>query len=94
MQTVSFELEYDAYADIVVQKNIPVRLTILADEKKITGCNSEVVSVDFGFDAVIVPGETVIEFLPDREGDFVYTCWMNMIRNHIRVVDDLSRQSG
>ena len=94
VQTVSFELEYDAYADIVVQKNIPVRLTILADEKKITGCNSEVVSVDFGFDTVIKPGETVIEFLPDREGDYVYTCWMYMIRNHIWVVDDLSRLGG
>ena len=89
VQEVSFELEYDAYADIVVQKDIPVRLTIRADEQKITGCNSEVISNDFGFDTVLKPGENVIEFLPVKEGDYVYTCWMNMIKNHIKVVEDL-----
>ena len=89
VQTVSFELEYDAYADILVQKDIPVRMTIHAEKEKLTGCNQEVVSSDFGFDVVLQPGDNVIEFVPEAEGDYLYTCWMDMIRNHIRVVEDL-----
>ena len=89
LQTVSFDLEYDAYADIIVQKNIPVRITIRADQAKITGCNNEVISNDFGFDVVLQPGDNVIEFVPEKEGEYLYTCWMDMIRNHIRVVDHI-----
>ena len=88
VQTVSFDLEYDAYADIIVRKNIPARIVITADKDKITGCNNEVISSDFGFDVVLQPGENVIEFLPTQEGDYLYTCWMNMIRNHIIVVEN------
>lgn len=93
VQTVSFDLEYDAYADIIVQKDIPVRMVITADKDKITGCNNEVISSDFGFDVVLQPGENVIEFLPTQEGDYLYTCWMNMIRNHIIVVEDTGGNS-
>lgn len=89
LQTVSFDLEYDAYADIIVQKNIPVRMTIRAEQVKITGCNNEVISNDFGFDVALQPGDNVIEFVPEQEGEYLYTCWMDMIRNHIRVVDHI-----
>lgn len=88
VQTVEFDLEFDSYADIVVQKDIPVRITVHADAGKITGCNNEVVSRDFGFDVPIRPGDNIIEFTPSDEGDFTYTCWMNMIKNHIKVIDD------
>ena len=88
LQTVDFDLDFDAYADIVVQKGVPVRMTIHADKEKITGCNNEVVSADFGFDVQLSPGGNVVEFTPDAEGEFTYTCWMNMIRNHIRVIDN------
>ncbi len=93
VQTVSFDLEYDAYADIIVQKDIPVRIVITANKDKITGCNNEVISSDFGFDVVLQPGENVIVFLPTQEGDYLYTCWMNMIRNHIIVVEDTGGNS-
>lgn len=93
VQTLSFDLEYDAYADIIVQKDIPVRIVITADKDKITGCNNEVISSDFGFDVVLQPGENVIEFLPTQEGDYLYTCWMNMIRNRIIVVEDTGGNS-
>ncbi|MBQ7500141.1 MAG: sulfite exporter TauE/SafE family protein, partial [Clostridia bacterium] len=77
IQTVSFDLDYDSYANITVRKNIPVRITIHADESKITGCNNEVVSSDLGFDVVLKPGDNIIEFLPEKEGEYIYTCWMN-----------------
>ena len=88
VQRVEFDLEFDAFADVVVQKGVPVRMTIHADEGKITGCNNEVVSADFGFDVPLVPGNNVVEFTPTETGEYTYTCWMNMIRNHIRVIDD------
>ena len=88
VQTVEFDLDFDSYADVVVQKGIPVKITVHANEEKITGCNNEIVSRDFGFDVPLTAGDNVIEFTPTEEGDFVYTCWMNMITNHIKVIDD------
>lgn len=88
IQTVEFELDFDSYADIIIQKDIPARITVHADEGKITGCNNEIISREFGFDIPIVPGDNIIEFTPNDEGEFTYTCWMNMIRNHIKVIDD------
>lgn len=88
VQTAAFELDFDSYADIVVQKGIPVQITVHAEAGKITGCNNEIVSRDFGFDVKLVPGDNIIEFTPEEEGDFLYSCWMNMITNHIKVVDD------
>ena len=32
----------------------------------------------------------IIEFTPEETGEYIYTCWMNMIRNHIQVIDDES----
>lgn len=88
VQTVSFELDFDSYADVIVQKGVPVRITVHAEAGNITGCNNEIVSRDFGFDVKLLPGDNIIEFTPQEEGDFVYSCWMNMITNHIRVIDD------
>ena len=87
VQTVRFELDFDAYADISVERGIPVQMIIHAEENKLTGCNNEVVSVDFGFDMTLRPGDNIIEFTPTETGEYVYTCWMNMIRAHIRVTD-------
>lgn len=89
IQTVELELDFDSYGDVIVQKGIPVKITIHAEEGKITGCNNEIVSVDFGFDVPIKPGENIIEFTPQKEGEYTFTCWMNMIKNRIKVIDDI-----
>ena len=89
IQTVEFDLNYDSYEDIVVQKGIPVKIIVHADKEKITGCNNEIVSRDLGFDVPLKAGDNVIEFTPTKQGDYLYTCWMNMISNHIKVVDDM-----
>ena len=88
-QTVHTELDYDSFGDIVVQVGIPVRLTIYAAEDKITGCNNEAVCEEFGFDVNIKAGENTVEFTPEKEGEYTYTCWMNMITNRIKVIDDI-----
>lgn len=88
VQTVELELDYDSFGDIIVQKGVPVRVILHADKGKITGCNNETVSQDFGFDVKISPGDNVIEFTPSETGDYTFTCWMSMIRNRIKVIDD------
>ena len=88
VQTVELELDYDSFGDMIVQKGVPVRVVLHADVGKITGCNNETVSSDFGFDVKISPGDNIIEFTPSEEGDYTFTCWMNMIRNRIKVIDD------
>ena len=86
-QEVEFDLEYNDYEDVVVQKGIPVKMIIHVDKKYLTGCNSELEIKDFHIKKQLVVGDNVIEFTPEKEGTYVYTCWMNMIKNTIKVRD-------
>ena len=93
-QIVKFDLEYNDYEDIIVQKDIPVKLIINVDKKYLTGCNSKLEFKDFDIKMDLEVGENIIEFIPTREGTYTYTCWMNMIKNNIRVVDDIDYFNG
>lgn len=42
----------------------------------------------FGIKEKLEVRDNVIEFTPTKVGVFTYTCWMNMIKNNIKVVDD------
>ena len=35
-------------------------------------------------------GTNEIEFTPQEEGEYIYSCWMNMIKNTIKVIDDIN----
>ena len=87
-QEIKFNLEYNDYEDIIVQKDIPVRMIIHVDKKYLTGCNSKVELKDFNIEKELVEGDNIIEFTPTKEGTYTYTCWMDMIKNNIRVIDD------
>lgn len=87
-QQVEFDLNYGSYADIVVQKGVPVRMVIHADSSRLTGCNNAIKSGQLGFSSDLHAGENVILFTPDEEGSYPYACWMDMIRNTIFVIDD------
>ncbi len=89
-QEVDLELGYGSYGDFVVLEGVPVRLNIHAEADHITGCNNAVVLRDFGTGVTIQPGDIIIEFTPEEAGEYTYTCWMNMIRKHIQVIDDTS----
>lgn len=87
-QTVEFDLDYDNYEDIILQKDIPVKMIIHVSQNKLTGCNNEIIIKDFGIKQTLEVGDNVIEFLPTKVGTYTYTCWMNMIKNNIKVIDD------
>ncbi len=87
-QYIEFDLDYGNYQDIIVQKDVPVKLIINVDKKFLTGCNNEIIMKDFNIDKKLEIGTNEIEFTPQKEGEYIYSCWMNMIKNKIKVIDN------
>ncbi|NJD03719.1 MAG: heavy metal transporter [Ruminiclostridium sp.] len=93
VQVVSTQLESGRYSPIIVQKGIPVIWTISADGKNLNGCNNPVTIPKYSIQKKMVPGDNIIKFTPEEEGNITYTCWMGMISSNIRVVSDISKVS-
>ncbi|MFV0250145.1 MAG: sulfite exporter TauE/SafE family protein [Bacilli bacterium] len=87
-QVVEFNLSYSGYKDIVVQKGISVKMIINATSSTLSGCNNGILINEFGITKKLKIGENIIIFTPEKVGTFTYTCWMGMIKNTIKVVDD------
>ena len=87
-QVVRFSLDYNNYQDIQVKKGTMVKMIIDVSEKYLNGCNERLEIKAFGVEATLQVGENVIEFTPDKTGAFTFNCWMNMITNNIKVVDN------
>ena len=69
---------------IVVQHGKPVRLNFRREET--AACSEMVVFGDFGKSAKLPTGETVpVEFLPDKPGEYEFTCQMGMLRGKLVV---------
>lgn len=69
---------------IVVRKGMPVRLNFYRDET--ASCSEQVIFGDFGIARDLPPFKTTpIEFTPDKEGEFTFTCGMNMLRGKLIV---------
>lgn len=86
-QLIKSRLEINKYPDITVKKGIPVRWEIQADKNSLTGCNYRMILRDFKLGVEMGYGTNVIEFTPEKTGDFKYTCWMGMINGKIKVVE-------
>ncbi len=87
-QYIEFDIDYGNYQDIIVQKDVPVKIIINVDKKYLTGCNNEIIMKDFKIDQKLDIGTNEIEFTPREEGEYIYSCWMNMIKNKIKVIDN------
>lgn len=95
VQVVSTRLEPGRYQPIVVQKGVPVKWNIIAADEDLNGCNDAITAREFWIeDRKLTVGDNFIEFTPEREGNFVYTCWMGMISSSIKVVSDINEVSG
>jgi plastocyanin domain-containing protein len=69
---------------IVVKKGSPVRLNFYRDET--SSCSEQVVFGDFGIVRQLPAYKTTaIEFTPDKTGEFMFTCGMNMLRGKLIV---------
>ena len=95
VQVVTTKLESGSYTPIIVQKGVPVKWTISATESDLNGCNNSINVPEYGIENnKLAPGDNIIEFTPDKEGNFIYTCWMGMISSNIKVVSDISNVSS
>ncbi|HEY8560376.1 MAG TPA: cupredoxin domain-containing protein [Pyrinomonadaceae bacterium] len=69
---------------IVVKKGAPVRLNFYRDET--SSCSERVVFGDFGIAKELPAFKTTpIEFTPEKPGEFVFACGMNMLRGKLIV---------
>lgn len=89
IQVVKIDLDYDNYEDIIVQKDIKVKLIIHVSKNKLTGCNNEIIIDKYNIKQKLTEGDNIIYFTPKEEGNILYTCWMNMIKNNIKVIDNI-----
>jgi sulfite exporter TauE/SafE/copper chaperone CopZ len=90
IQTVTSGITSGSYDPIVVQKGIPVKWTIQAEQGDINGCNNSIVIRKYNIQKQLSVGDNVIEFTPTESGTVSFSCWMGMIRSKITVVDDLN----
>jgi plastocyanin domain-containing protein len=69
---------------IVVKQGKPVRLDFYRDET--ASCSKQVIFGDFGI-VKDLPAfkSTAIQFTPDKAGEFIFTCGMNMMRGKLIV---------
>ena len=69
---------------VVVRKGRPVRIDFYRDETD--SCTDRVLFGDFGIARALPAFKTTsIELLPDKVGEFTFTCGMNMVRGKLIV---------
>lgn len=90
MQTIVTTQDSYNYANIVVQKDLPVEWVIDAGDDITRSCISYVVFPSIGIQGQIKPGENLISFVPTETGSYEYYCAMQMYYGTITVVDDIS----
>jgi Cu+-exporting ATPase len=70
---------------IVARRGVPLRLVF--DRRDASPCTDEVVLPDFRIRRSLPTGaKTSIDITPAREGEFSFSCGMNMLHGKIRVV--------
>ena len=69
---------------IVVKQGQPVRLNFYRDET--SACSEQVIFGDFGIARELPPYRTTpVEFTPEKAGEFIFTCGMNMLHGKLIV---------
>ena len=70
---------------IVAKKGVPLKLVF--DRRESNPCSDEIVLPEFGIRRPLPARvKTVIEVVPEREGEFPFSCGMNMLHGKIKVV--------
>jgi sulfite exporter TauE/SafE/copper chaperone CopZ len=85
VQVVRSVLGRRGYPHITVKAGVPVHWIIDAPDNAINGCNGAIYIPEYGVEHTFEPGENVIDFTPDKSGEFMYSCWMGMITSYITV---------
>ena len=71
---------------VVAKKGVPLRITF--DRREDNPCSDEVVLPEFKIRRRLPAfAKTEVTVVPERTGDFPFSCGMNMLHGMIRVVD-------
>ncbi|KXG76128.1 urease accessory protein UreH domain-containing protein [Thermotalea metallivorans] len=91
IQTIEMNVGNNGYSPniLVVQKGLATRWVINGEE--INGCTYMLTIPDAGFVKELKEGRNEIRFTPEKEGEIVFTCSMNMLRGKIVIVEDLRK---
>lgn len=89
-QEVTTTFERGRYKQIVVQKGIPVKWTIVMGGGDLNGCNNAIEITEYDVTKDLTYGDNLVTFTPFETGTFKYTCWMRMLASYIHVVDDVA----
>jgi plastocyanin domain-containing protein len=80
-------------SSVRVRRGIPVRLVF--DRQESSGCSEEVVLPEYGIRKFLPPyRQTAVEFTPEKDGTFEFTCGMSMLRGRLTVVDGANEEEG
>ncbi|AND84742.1 sulfite exporter TauE/SafE family protein [Clostridium tyrobutyricum] len=90
-QNIKTELGSDTFPPIEVVKGVPVKWNLHVDEKNLNECNKAIQIPKYKIKKNLKVGDNIIEFIPYEKGEFMYTCWMGMIKSKITVVDNFSK---
>ena len=90
VQTITTKLTNGEYSPIVVQKGVPVKWIIKAEDSELNGCNNVLTIPSYNISKKLETGDNLIEFTPNEEGTITYTCWMGMVSSTIEIVNDIS----
>lgn len=86
VQTVTTSAGQDYFPPIQVTQGIRVIWTIKMSKDAYCDCNNAITVPEYHIEKKLSVGDNVVEFTPNKAGEFVYTCWMGMIKSKIRVV--------
>ena len=87
VQEITLQMQRLGYEPSVLtlKKDVPVKLNLQADSD--VGCTRAIVFPEFGINKVVQPGTSdVVEFTPQKEGQFYFSCSMGMVRGVVNVV--------
>lgn len=71
---------------IEARRGVPLRLVF--DRREASPCTDEIVLPDFAIRRSLPAyAKTVIEILPEKIGEFPFSCGMNMLHGKIRIVE-------
>ncbi|OAA93850.1 sulfite exporter TauE/SafE family protein [Clostridium coskatii] len=91
VQAVKTEVGSDSFPPIEVVKGVHVKWNVHVDKKNFNECNKAIQIPKYKIKKSLVVGDNIIEFTPNEDGQFIYTCWMGMIKSKIIVVDNLGK---
>ena len=84
-QTVTVVVQGGYKPDLIVaRRGVPLRLVF--DRRETSPCSDEIVLPEFGLRrALPAHAKTEIDIVPERTGEFEFTCGMNMLHGKILV---------